>query len=1074
MPASMTFDPEAARRPLTVLFCDLVDSCQLTAMLDLEHIRDLLRSYQDAAAAVIDRHGGFIAKYLGDGVLAYFGYPAAREDDAECAVRAGLALLEAVAALDAGLALQLRVSIATGAVIVDQAIGAGAAREIPVFGSTPNLAARLLSITPPGSLVVDERTRHLLGGLFEFDFLGEAQLKGFPAPVPAWRALRPRESRSRFAARLDPARLTQCIGRDAEIALLLARVERAVAEGLQVVVVTGDPGIGKSRLLHEVCERIRSTGGTVLNGDCTPGSQGAPFMVLTDALRRAFGLGLMASEAEALPRIRRALKTLGVESDENAALFLNLLGLGRSDSLLQGTDPVVLRGRTEALLARLLEAACVRAPAVLVLEDIHWIDPLSQEFLRKFIEAHADLPLLLLMSSRLAGSSGWEPPNRSAVVALAPLSASGMEQLVVQRWDGVPRDIIQTVVQRSEGNPLFAEELLSLFLDRDARPADLDAGRVRQSEIPDTVAHITISRLDRLGAEPRRLLGIAAAVGLNFSPDLVAAVASLPAGEVKGMLETDTEGIVHPVQSDGAEFAFKHRLVHEAVLASLLASHQRLLHKRIAAALERSCADRPQAHAEALAHHFAAAGDAGKAVEYLLISADKRLAIYALEEAEQFLKSASDLVDQPGSPARTRLAEIVVRRMRILELTGAFGRITDMAKRYLPEIEARGNSVELCLVLGSYAHALLHWHDFAGADRIARRGLALAEELGALAAAAYAKLVQMKVLSACDDGRRFSEVARLGREIIEASEQVRDSYLACAARFQLAIHHLHDGELAPAHRAALELAEQGRLYDDARARSFAHWLMGWIGAQDRQFAAAMQHAELSLSSAVTEADRQVGLGLKGTVLALTGQPAEGLALLLATRSAAAAQQDMNLATALDAPIGVALMMTGKIRAGIRWIEAATRQREQDGYVALTYYGRLVLGEIYVSLLARKGRSARTSVRVSVRDLLFLLRVLPIARRRAERYLREAACNPRWRETSAAQARIQISLGVIAHRSGDADAARALLSRARDTARAGGYTGLERKAAALLEAVPLTAKSGRTAFRLTATGVNGRP
>lgn len=1043
-------------RPLTVLFCDLVGSCQLTATLELEHFRDLVRSYQDIAAEVIGNHEGFVARYMGDGVLAYFGYPGAREDDAERAVRAGLALLQAISALEAGVRLQLRVSIATGSVIVDKAIGSGTAREIPVFGSAPNLASRMLSITPPGGVVVDEKTWLLLGGLFVFEYLGAFQLKGFAGPTSAWRAIRLREIQSRFAARRDSGGMTSCIGRDEEIAVLLAHAHHSAVNGLQTVIVAGDPGVGKSRLLHEASERMRSNGGTILSGDCTPGSQGAPFTVLMDAFRRAFGLSIMASKADVFARLDQALKTLGLESDENAALLLNLLGLARSSDSIHATDPLTLRRRTQTLLTHLLEAVCARGPAVLVLEDVHWIDPLSQEFLQDFVQAHAALPLLVILSSRVASASGWERSTRNTIMVLKPLSSSDIERLVAQRCSrhDVPRDIIQTIIQRSEGNPLFAEELLSLFLEQDAARAGREAGRVRWPQVPDTVAHATVSRLDRLDFMAQRLLGIAATIGVQFPLDLLAAVAGLPIHVVQATLRTDTEAIVHPMRSDGADYAFKHALVHEAVFGSLLASRRRLLHSQIAVELERCCADRPQAHADALAHHFAAAGNVTKAVEYLLISGDKRLAIYALQDADRFFKSAIEFVDKPDSPARARMANIVVRRMRILELAGAFGDIIQMAERYLPNIEAQGSSVELCLMLGTYAHALLHRHDYMKAEQVARRGLELSERLHEMMPAAYAKLVQMKILSAHDDGRQFHEVERLGREIIEMSEQGRDSYLACAARFQLALHHLQSGELVLAREAARELAEQGRLYEDTRAQSFAHWLLGWIHAQDRQLEAAMRHAEQSISTAVTEVDRKVGLGLKGAMLALTGRPAEGLDILLPARAEAAAQQDMNLVAALDPAIGVALILAGRIRQGIQWIDAATLRRDRDGYAAMAYYGRLLIGEIYVSMLSKPRTAAtRTKARLSVRDFLFLAWVMPMAQRRAERSLKAAARNPRWRETSAAHVRIQICHGLIACHRNNAGAARDLLTRARATALAGGYTGLEQAAAAALATVP---------------------
>ena len=656
-------------------------------------------------------------------------------------------------------------------------------------------------------------------------------------------------------------------------------------------------------------------------------------------------------------------------------------------------------------------------------------------------------------------------------MALKPLSPTETERLVVERCGSrtLLLEVTQAVVRRSEGNPLFAEELLSMFLEQGTASAGLAAvdraiAGGRQAQIPDIIAHITASRLDRLGDTVRRLLCIAATIGTRFPLDLLAAVAGLPDSVVQATLGMGSEEIVQTTRGDGTEYTFKHALVHEAVAASLLASRRREFHSRVAAELERRFSDRLQAHAEELAHHFVSAGNAERAVHYLVMSGDKCFAIYALDDADRFFEAALNLLSGHHREfAPPGLAKIVVRRMRVLEFNCAFGGIIEMAERHLPAIEARSNSVELCLILGIYAHALLHGHDYARAEQVARRGLELSELLGALLPAANAKLVQMKVLSARDDGQCFSEMARLGREIVEMATRTHDSYLACAARFQLARHYLQDGELTLARDAALDLAAQGRRYDDTRAESFAQWLLGWIHVQAREFDTAMRHAELSLATAVTEADRKVGLALKATVLALTGEPTEALRILFPIRAEVVARQDMNLVAALDQAIGVALIKAGRIRDGIRWIECAMARWDRDGNTAMVFHGHLLLGEAYACLASMKARGSKSLARAPVRarDLLYLALVTLTAKRRAERSLRAAAGNSRWKsETSVARIRIQIGLGLVAGCRGDGEAAREALAGAAVAASAAGYAGLEREAASALTFIPRRTRRGR--------------
>ncbi len=1028
-------------RPLTVLFCDVVGSAALTGKLELEAVRTLIHSWQHTAATTIEAQGGFVARFMGDGILAYFGYPDAQEDDAERAVDAGFALLDEAGKITTPLPLRLRIGIASGPVIVERSIGSGISHEIPVYGIAPNLAARLLERAPPGGMVIDERTRAALGGLFAFKPLGAQPLKGFSRGTAAFQVSRPDELSSRFVAR-RATRLTRFVGRELELAALLKSVEGPAEAGLRLVLVTGEAGVGKSRLLHEMAEHQRARGRPLLHGDCSPSGRDAPFAPIVDAFRRALPLDA-ARQADDIGTAAVALAREEA-SGEDMAQLLGLLRRASAPGSDVAGSPLLLRGRIHALLHRMLAGICGRheAGALLVLEDVHSIDQSTREFLAELHHVVGALPLVVVMSSRTASPLDWLPAElageRLRRLELASLSRAETARLLEGRSGAgnIAPASLNSIVDRSGGNPLFAEELLSLLLEAET-PSD-SAG------VPDSVTQITASRLDQLNAGVRHVLNTAAVVGVRFPLHLLAEVLTLPQDELRTLLEGQTRDLVHPLAGQSNQYVFRHALIQEAVCASLLPSGRRRAHAQIAEVLERQGG--AEVHAESLAHHYHEAGAPLRAVESLLAAGNKRLAIYALDEADQCFLSALELVEPPGSPAQALLAGVLAKRMRLLELRGAFGEIVALAERVLPLLDRQAVSPELCLVLANYAHALLHGHHYLNAERVAVRALTLSRSLNAALPGALAQLVRMKVASAvAGDADTLPDIERMAAEIVATAELARDSYLACAARFQLAIHHLTDGDLSRARGVAADLERQGERFSDPRAQSFAQWLVGWILLQDLQFEAAMALAEQSLHSAVTDVDRTVGIGLKGALLALTGRPQEALALLLPTHADVTARGDLNHAAAIEPAIGVAMILSGRLLAGLRFIDRARRRRQADGCIGMAFYCQLVMGEVHAALAA--ARPAPVATGPAARLLLRCLR--PVARRRALHHLAAAARNRRWGSNSAAQVRIRIARAMLPAGRG-VPPARILLSEAHAIAAASGYHGLANAAATALD------------------------
>jgi class 3 adenylate cyclase len=577
--------PAAERRQLTVMFCDLVGSTALSARLDPEDLREIIGAYHRVVARVVAEFDGFVSRYMGDGVLVYFGYPQAHEDDAERAVRAGLSAIDAVGRLDVqSVKLQARVGIATGLVVVGDLIGAGAAQEQSVVGETPNLAARLQGLAEPNAVVIAAGTRRLIGDLFEYRDLGAVEVKGIAGPVCAWQVLRPSVVESRFEA-LRGSALSPLVGRDEEIDLLLRRWAHSNAGDGQVVLISGEPGIGKSRITAELEAHLLAKPHLRLRYFCSPYHQDSALYPFIDQLGRASGFARDDPPVTRLEKLE-ALLAQAEPPEEDLALLVDLLSLPRSERHpLPKLSPQRKKERTLEALIHRLEGLARQRPVVVVFEDAHWIDPTSRELLDLTVDRVRSLPVLLIVTSRPEFEMPWTGQPQVTMLAVNRLGRHDRTALVEQIAGGkaLPNEVVTQIVDRTDGVPLFIEELTKSVLESDVLSEERDRyvlnGALPPFAIPTSLHDSLMSRLDRL-ASVRLVAQIGAAIGREFSYALMRAVSRLSEDELQAALArlVASELVFQRGAPPDVVYAFKHALVQDAAHGSLLRSARQQLH----------------------------------------------------------------------------------------------------------------------------------------------------------------------------------------------------------------------------------------------------------------------------------------------------------------------------------------------------------------------------------------------------------------------------------------------------------------------------------------------------------------
>jgi class 3 adenylate cyclase/tetratricopeptide (TPR) repeat protein len=662
----MTNSRPLERRQLTVLFCDMVASTSLSLRLDPEELTEVIQAYRQRCDEVITRYGGVVARYVGDGVLAYFGYPRAQEDDAERAIRAGLAMTKMEwSSSAASRPLQVRIGIATGVVVV----GRLPQEDLSAIGSAPNLAARLQGLADPNTVIVSAQTRRLSRGLFEYRTLGLHDLKGFEEPVPAWQVIGERRVRSRFHA-LRARSLTPLVDRKSELDALALLWQSARAGEGQAVLLTAEAGVGKSRLAEVVSRRVVERDSLRLWYYCSPNLQSSPFAPLIRQLALAAGFLDTGSDEDKLGKLAQFVPSESVGGDM-LPLLASLLSVDyepRHPAL--NMSPQRQKQALLHALVRLLEAFASRGPLLIVVEDLHWIDPSSDELLGLLMDRLGTLPILAILTARPEYRSHWDNNRNVRHISLDPLGRADSISMIrlVCRERTIPAWTIQQIADSTDGLPLFIEDLTRDVLEVAQLAESKSSSSVRAQvpfAIPATLNDSLMSRLDRLGSA-KAVAQVGAVIGREFSRELLGKVANVGEERLGEDLHRLVESglLVSRRATQALSYAFKHALVRDAAYSSLLKKEQAALHARIALALVEHFPDTADAQPEVVAHHFRAANDVPNAVAYLVKAAKTSARRSGFVEAIAQLEVALELLRaQPKSLERTRLELGVYRTL---------------------------------------------------------------------------------------------------------------------------------------------------------------------------------------------------------------------------------------------------------------------------------------------------------------------------------------------------------------------------------------------------------------------------
>ncbi|GLR88420.1 AAA family ATPase [Bradyrhizobium iriomotense] len=830
----------AERRQLTTMFCDMVDSTPLSARFDPEDVRDMIASFRETCVRVVKHYEGFAARFVGDGILVYFGYPTAHEDDAERAVRAGLEIvrvLSSARAIEPRGALShapaVRIGIATGLVVVGDLVGQGTEERDSAVGETVNLAARLQGLAPPNGVVISASTQSLLKGKFDYRNLGVQALKGLSEKVQAWHVVRPSRVETRFAASMG-ARLTPRVNREEEVSLLTGRWQQARQGDGQVVVLFGEPGIGKSRIVQEIFAAIAGERHGQVSFQCSPYYTSTAFHPFSAQLKFALGLDREDANATSLANLEAAVAATGSDVAQVTPLFAALLSIATGDRYPPlDLSPQQQKDATVSAIVSHVLGLAREQPLVIAFEDLHWIDPTSREVIDLLVDKVQGQPILVVITARSEFQPSWNAHSHITTLVLNRLSRQ-LRTTLVERVAGreLPKEIVEEIIVKTDGVPLFLEELTKTVLESnlltERHGRYVLSGEWRQLAIPATLTDSLMARLDRMGPF-KKIAQIGATIGREFSYETLHAVANTPADQIEAALDHLEEAglIVRHGHPPDALYAFKHVMIQNAAHASLLHSERRKLHARIAQVLAEMYPEKTAREPELLAHHLTESGQSEGAADFWLKAGRQAAKTGANLEAIGHLRRGLSVVQ---ANARMQGADRIELDLRI-----ALGNALIAAKGYaVQEVEENYiRALELGRQLDDEEKAFA-----------ATRGLWVCHFIRADLTRAHDLSVELLKFAKRVRWNERAQPAQKTGYLMEAHRAIAMTMLY-RGRFAASQHHLHRCINLYSVDLHADLVVRHGTDPGVVSRSYLGYLLWFLGRSD----AARQHSEQAIANA---------------------------------------------------------------------------------------------------------------------------------------------------------------------------------------------------------------------------------
>jgi len=1014
---------EGERRQVTALFADIQGYTPLSEALGEEATFKVMgRIYECMITAVLTEEGS-VQELTGDGIFALFGAPIALEDAPVRACRAALAMQKKMLSLGDELQTELgirplaRIGIHTGPVVIGT-LGTDLRMEFKAVGDTVNLASRLEAMADPGHIFISRATFRLVAPFVDCLCLGERCIKGKAELQKVYHLEGIKEQTLRFEASLLRG-LTPLAERSEELDQLEHYCEKAGQGSPLLVLVIGEAGVGKSRLVYELKSRMERKKVLFLQSNCTSYGRAISLMPFIHLVKNLFRIYNDDDRTVIERKVGQGLELFGIDPVASKPYLLALLGIEEKDTPLKGLDAKVIGERTRETLISLLKNRCRLCSAVFVVEDLHWIDPASENLLSQIIRGKEQMPLLILCTTRPSYKSPWPGLGNFKEFQLEPLSRQSTVDMAraILGCDTIDEGLSKIIIEETGCNPLYTEEITRYLLEsgsieRTGRTATCGFA-AGECKVPTTILDLLQTRVDRLEEEPKALLQTAAVIGQHFSPELARQVSGLDGSFDRHLCELEKLGLIFREQiSEQVVYCFKHALLQDAVYNSLLRERREKLHQLVAETMERLYSDRLNEWAHTLAHHWGNTRNTCKAIQYLAMAGEKSYLIYALEEAHERFRKAVELIDsEPGCVDDSFLADVLVKWGLVYLFRTDFKGLGVMLEPYLPKVEALGDQRRLSLVLSWLAFS----HVFSGHGTIARpmleRALAIAEEIGDAECIAMAcrSLVWLYTCWIPDSAQAEAMVMHYNELAFESAEKVNNVMVMIGATVARSFHLMWLGRFPEARSFPSKLVETGRRFRSTRSLSYAQWSLGFINVLEERYHEALENAEQSLQLSPDLLDELCALGVKGVALSFTGRISEGLAILSKVRQDIIKTGFLPLLAGIDIHHGAVLVLAGYLGNGVRHLNDAIKYWTSLGNYTLPVWGHLALGDVYARMAMG---TMRLSPSVILKNFSFLVQNFPFARRTARRHYEQVVRSAKAFDMPWVLARALYSLGAL--------------------------------------------------------------